>query len=107
MVVAWRIARLMRLGRTCPELNAQLMFEPDEWKAAFILKQRSPPDTPPTLSEVVRLVARLGGFLAHGRWRAGRENHLAGHAAHSGLRRWRQVLTRASGGRELCITKWV
>jgi hypothetical protein len=25
MVVAWRIARLTRLGRTCPELNAQLL----------------------------------------------------------------------------------
>ena len=40
------------------------MFEPDEWKAAFILNQKRPPDTPPTLNEVVRLVARLGGFLA-------------------------------------------
>jgi hypothetical protein len=64
MVVAWRIARLMRLGRTCPELNAQLMFEPDEWRAAFILNKKKPPDKPPTLNEVVRLVARLGGFLA-------------------------------------------
>ena len=64
MVVAWRIARLMRLGRSCPDLDAQLMFEPDEWKAAFILNQKRPPDTPPTLNEVVRLVARLGGFLA-------------------------------------------
>jgi hypothetical protein len=64
MVVAWRIARLMRLGRSCPDLDAQLMFAPDEWKAAFILNQKRPPDTPPTLNEVVRLVARLGGFLA-------------------------------------------
>ena len=30
MVVAWRIARLMRLGRSCPDLDAQLVFEPDE-----------------------------------------------------------------------------
>ena len=59
-----RIARLMRLGRSCPDLDAQLMFEPDEWTAAFILNQKRPPDTPPTLIEVVRLVARLGGFLA-------------------------------------------
>jgi hypothetical protein len=44
MIVAWRIARLMRLGR--------------------ILNQKRPPDTPPTLNEVTRLVARLGGFLA-------------------------------------------
>lgn len=64
MVVAWRIARLMRLGRTCPDLNAQLMFEPDEWKAAYILNKKPIPDKPPTLNEVVRLVARLGGFLA-------------------------------------------
>lgn len=64
MVVAWRIARLMRLGRACPDLNAQLMFEPDEWQAAFILNKKRPPDQAPTLNEVVRLVAQLGGFLA-------------------------------------------
>lgn len=64
MVVAWRIARLMRLGRSCPELDAQLMFEPDEWKAAYILNKQKLPSKPPTLNEVVRLVARLGGFLA-------------------------------------------
>ena len=64
MVVAWRIARLMRLGRSCPDLDAELMFEPDEWKAAYILNNKKPPDKPPTLNEVVRLVARLGGLLA-------------------------------------------
>ena len=41
------------------------MFEPDEWKAAFILNQKRLPDTPPTLDQVTRLVAHLGGFLAH------------------------------------------
>ena len=67
MVVAWRIARLMRLmrlGRSCPELDVQLMFEPDEPKAAYILNKEKLPDKPPTLNEVTRLVARLGGFLA-------------------------------------------
>ena len=64
MIVAWRIARLMRLGRTCPDLDAGLLFEPDEWKAAFILNKKAPPDKPPRLNEVVRLVAMLGGFLA-------------------------------------------
>ena len=64
MVVAWRIARLMRLGHTCPKLNAQLMFEADEWRAAYIFNKKRPPDTPPTLNEVTRLVARLSGFLA-------------------------------------------
>jgi hypothetical protein len=64
MVVAWRIARLMRLGRSCPQLDAELMFEPDEWKAAYILNRQKLPDKPPALNEVLRLVARLGGFLA-------------------------------------------
>jgi hypothetical protein len=64
MVVAWRIARLMRLGRTCPDLDAELLFERDEWRAAFILNKKKPPKSSPRLNEVVRLVAMLGGFLA-------------------------------------------
>lgn len=64
MVVAWRIARLMRLGRTCPDLDAGLLFERDEWRVAFILNKRKPPKSSPRLNEVVRLVAMLGGFLA-------------------------------------------
>ncbi len=43
MVVGLRIARLMRLGRSCPDLDAQRMFEPDEWKAAYILNKRPLP----------------------------------------------------------------
>ncbi len=35
LIVAWRIARIMRLGRGCPDLDAQLMFEPDEWTPAY------------------------------------------------------------------------
>ena len=69
MIVAWRIARLMRLGRSCPDLDADLMFEPDEWQAAYILNKQKLPDKPPTLNEVTRLVARLGGLSgAKGRW---------------------------------------
>ena len=64
IIVAWRIARLMRLGRACSDLNAQFMFESDEWAAAFILNKKRPPDQVSTLNEVTRLVARLGGFLA-------------------------------------------
>ena len=63
MVVAWRIARLMRLGRTCPDLDAALLFERDEWQAAYILNRKKVPTAPPRLNEVLRLVAKLGGFL--------------------------------------------
>jgi hypothetical protein len=64
MVVAWRIARLMRLGRTCPDLEAELVFARDEWQAALILNKQKIPKQPPRLNEVIRLVAKLGGFLA-------------------------------------------
>jgi hypothetical protein len=64
LVVAWRIARLMRLGRTCPDLDAALLFDREEWEAAFILNKKPVPTTPPRLNEMVRLVAKLGGFLA-------------------------------------------
>ena len=65
MVVAWQIARVMRPGRTCPDLDAGLMFEPDEWRAAFILnRRRVPPARTSRLNEVVRFVAILVGFLA-------------------------------------------
>lgn len=63
MVVAWRIAQLMRLGRTCPNLDAALLFEQDVWQAAYILNRKKVPKTPPRLNEVVRLVAMLGGFM--------------------------------------------
>jgi hypothetical protein len=64
LVVAWRIARLMRLGRTVPDLDAGLLLEPEEWQAAYILTKKPLPDKPPRLNEVLRLIARLGGFLA-------------------------------------------
>jgi hypothetical protein len=34
MIVAWRIARLMRLGRTCPDLEASLFFHANEIRGA-------------------------------------------------------------------------
>ncbi len=63
LVVAWRVARLMRLGRSVPDLEAELLFEVDEWQAAYILAEKPVPKTTPTLNEVIRTVAGLGGFL--------------------------------------------
>lgn len=62
MVVAWRVAHLMRLGRTCPDLDADLFFEPDEIRGAYLLTQVRQPARP-KLNKVLRLIARLGGFL--------------------------------------------
>jgi hypothetical protein len=63
MVIAWRVNRLMRLGRALPKLPVDLGFEKDEWQAAYILNKKRPPAKPPDLNTVVRLVAQLGGFI--------------------------------------------
>lgn len=63
MVVAWRIAYLMRKARTCPDLDAALFFDADEIRAAYVLNKKLPPPTP-TLNEVLRMIAQVGGFLA-------------------------------------------
>ncbi|MDT4844556.1 IS4 family transposase ISAzo5 [compost metagenome] len=64
LVVAWRVTYLMRKGRTCPELDASLFFDPDEIRGAYLLAKKKKPATPPTVNEVVRLIAQIGGFLA-------------------------------------------
>lgn len=63
-VVAWRVTYLMRKGRTCPELDASLFFDPDEVRGAYLLAKKKMPAAPPTVNEVVRLIAQIGGFLA-------------------------------------------
>jgi hypothetical protein len=63
LVVAWRIARLMRLGRTCPDLPAELFFESDEWRGTYFLLKKPIPKQPPRLNTMIRMVAMLGGFL--------------------------------------------
>ena len=63
MIVAWRIGRLIRLGRTCPDLDASLFFHPDEIKGAYLLAKKARPASAPTLNQMIRLIASLGGFL--------------------------------------------
>ena len=64
LVVAWRLAHLTRLGRILPELPASAVFEQTEWQAARLLAEKPPPRKTPTLREVIRRIAMLGGFLA-------------------------------------------
>ena len=65
LVVAWRVMHLSKLGRETPEIPCSVFFEEAEWKALVCHQQRSPnpPETPPTLGEAMRMVAKLGGFL--------------------------------------------
>ena len=63
LVVSWRLARLVKLGRTHPDLEASALFTETEWKGAYILAKKVIPKNPPTTRELVRQIAMLGGFL--------------------------------------------
>lgn len=64
LIIAWRILHLVALGRDCPQLPCEVVFAPEEWQAAWLVaKRQPPPETPPTLGEMTRMVADFGGFL--------------------------------------------
>jgi hypothetical protein len=63
-VIAWRVMYLCHLGRECPDLDCEVLFEPSEWKSVYtILKLELPKQGCPKLNDVVRAIARLGGFI--------------------------------------------
>jgi hypothetical protein len=64
MIVAWRTLFVCRLGRTCPDIDCEAIFEPSEWKAVWMAVHRErPPKKSPRLGEMVHLVASLGGYI--------------------------------------------
>lgn len=64
MIIAWRVLLLTHLGRACPEMPCDVVFDAAEWKAVYLVTQRqAPPEKPPSLDAMVRMVATLGGFL--------------------------------------------
>jgi hypothetical protein len=65
LVVAWRVMHLAKLGRATPDVPCTVFFEEAEWRALACYHHRTstPPATPPSLGEAMRMVAKLGGFL--------------------------------------------
>jgi len=63
-IIAWRVMYVVRLGRECPQLPCTAVFADQEWKSLWTVSKKGPlPDQPPSLGEVVKLVAALGGWL--------------------------------------------
>jgi hypothetical protein len=64
MVIAWRILHLVTWGRECPELPCDVLFDKEEWETAWVVTHRTkPPEIPPTLNVMTRMIAAFGGFL--------------------------------------------
>jgi hypothetical protein len=64
MIVAWRVLFVTWMGRQYPNLSCEVLFTPEEWQSVWAIVKRKPlPTAPPTLSELVAMVAGLGGHL--------------------------------------------
>jgi hypothetical protein len=63
-IVAWRLMYICHMGRECPDIPCEAIFEPSEWKSVYsVLGIDLPERGCPTLNEVVRAIARLGGYI--------------------------------------------
>jgi len=63
-IVAWKVMYLCRLGRTCPDLSCEIIFEASEWKSVYMtVRHEDPPSTPPALNEMIRMIGTLGGYV--------------------------------------------
>jgi hypothetical protein len=64
LIVTWRTLFVCRLARSADDLDCEVVFEPSEWKSVWMAVHRKrPPKKPPTLNEIVRLIAQLGGYV--------------------------------------------
>ena len=65
LVVAWRIHRLTKLARDIPDAPCTVYFDDADWQALTVFEthQAARPEQIPTLREMTRRVATLGGFL--------------------------------------------
>jgi len=64
LVIAWRIMVMTLLGRESPELPAEVLFSDLEVRVLHAFARQRKLEGPSSLGIAVRLVARLGGYLA-------------------------------------------
>ena len=64
MIIAWRIHYMTLLGRECPDLSADVLFEEWEWKPMVVrFCGRQAPLRPPRLAQMIAWIADLGGHI--------------------------------------------
>ncbi len=64
LIVAWRTMFVCRMGREFPDADCETLFEPSEWKAVWVaVHGKNPPKKNPRLSDMVHLIAGLGGYV--------------------------------------------
>lgn len=62
MIIAWRSLYICRVSRTQPESSCELVYEKAEWQSVWkIIKRQRIPKRTPSLMEMTKIVAQLGG----------------------------------------------
>ena len=68
MIISWRTLYTTRIGREFPDISCECVFSEDEWQPVYkLVLQEDPPAKPPTLRNMIRLIARLGGYIDRAR----------------------------------------
>ena len=64
-IIAWRLFWMTKIARTNPDALCTVVLAEHEWKALYsaIHRTRDLPEQLPTVRQVVRWIAQLGGFL--------------------------------------------
>jgi hypothetical protein len=64
LIVAWRVLYVLKMGRECPDMDCDAIFTEAEWKSVYVIAKKSPaPKRPPTLAEIIPMIAGMGGYL--------------------------------------------
>jgi hypothetical protein len=65
MIISWRIMYVIMIGRSCPEMSCDVVFEEAEWKSVYKIlnKKAEIPLKPPKLQEFIVMIASLGGYV--------------------------------------------
>ncbi len=65
LIIAWRLNFLLHMSRINPNISCEIYFDRSEWKAGYIAATRNkePPINPPTMSEMMGYIGKLGGHL--------------------------------------------
>jgi len=63
-VIAWRVVYLTKVARSEPKRCCTEFLKKTEWESAYIMIKRKKPNKPPTISEAIKYIAQVGGYLA-------------------------------------------
>ncbi|TWU05451.1 IS4 family transposase [Allorhodopirellula heiligendammensis] len=64
MIIAWRSLYICRVSRTHADASCEKVYTAAEWKSVWqVVRKIRPPRKPPTLMEMTKIVAELGGYI--------------------------------------------